>query len=115
MKVGHNSIGSPEVYVKVKNLSREKNIIAFRFATKCYNAYGTLLEAHGFGDATEYWIWQEGSIKPGKTWGFSNWCWTLYGFDTAYSIDVWLTDYRTDDGTITDIPYDASNVWTWTR
>lgn len=113
MKVGHNSIGSPEVYVAVKNVGSSDNIIAFTFATRCYDAYGNLLKAHGFGDTTEYWIWQEGILKPKKSTSASNWRWTLYGFDTAYRIDVWLTDYRTSSGTTVNIPESDSQVFTW--
>ena len=115
VKVGHNSIGSPEVYVKVRNTGTKNNIVAFTFATKCYDAYGNLLKAHGFGDTQESWIWQEGSIKPGKTNTDDNWCWTLYGFDTAYRIDVWLTHYRTSDGLTTTISPGDYHVITWNK
>lgn len=114
VSVGHNSIGSPEVSVKVRNTG-SNNIVAFTFATKCYDAYGNLLKAHGFGDTQESWIWQEGSIKPGKTNTDDNWCWTLYGFDTAYRIDVWLTHYRTSDGITTTISPSDYHVITWSK
>jgi len=115
VRVGHNSIGSPEVYVKVRNTGEKNNIVAFTFATKCYDAYGNLLKAHGFGDTEEAWIWQEGSIKPGKTNTDDNWCWTLYGFDTAYRIEVWLTHYRTSDGLTTTISPSDYHVITWNQ
>ena len=114
VKVGHNSIGSPEVYVTVRNTSEDKDIIAFTFATKCYDAYGNLLKAHGFGDTEESWIWQEGVIKPGKACD-DDWCWTLYGFDTAYRIEVWLTHYRTSDGVTTTISPADYHMVTWNK
>ncbi|MBR5884091.1 MAG: Ig-like domain-containing protein [Bacteroidaceae bacterium] len=115
VRVGHNSIGSPEVYVKVRNTGKKNNIVAFTFATKCYDAYGNLLKAHGFGDTEKSWIWQEGSIRPEKTNTDDNWCWTLYGFDTAYRIDVWLTHYRTSDGITTTINPSDYHVITWNK
>ncbi|MBP3656613.1 MAG: Ig-like domain-containing protein [Clostridia bacterium] len=114
VSVGHNSIGSPEVYVKVHN-GGSSDVIAFTFATKCYDAYGNLLKAHGFGDTEKSWIWQEGRIKPGKTYSDNSWCWTLYGFDTAYRIDVWLTHYRTADGLTTTISPGDYHVFTWNK
>lgn len=115
VKVEHNSIGSPEVLVKVRNISEDKDIIAFTFATKCYDAYGNLLKAHGFGDTEESWIWQDGVIKPGKAYDDDAWCWTLYGFDTAYRIEVWLTHYRTSDGITTTISPADYHVVTWNK
>ncbi len=115
VKVEHNSIGSPEVLVKVRNISEDKDIIAFTFATKCYDAYGNLLKAHGFGDTEESWIWQDGIIKPGKAYDDDAWCWTLYGFDTAYRIEVWLTHYRTSDGITTTISPADYHVVTWNK
>ena len=115
VKVEHNSIGSPEVLVRVRNTSEDKDIIAFTFATKCYDAYGNLLKAHGFGDTEESWIWQDGIIKPGKAYDDDDWCWTLYGFDTAYRIEVWLTHYRTSDGVTTTITPSDYHVITWNK
>lgn len=115
VRVGHNSIDTPEVFLTVKNTSATESIIAFTFATKCYDAYGYLLKAHGFGDTTEYWIWQEGTIKPGKTWSSDWWRWTLYGFDTAYTIEVWLTDVRTADGRTISIPKTDATTFKWTK
>lgn len=115
IKVGRNSIGSPEVFVSVKNESKTKEIIAFTFATKCYDAYGRVLQAHGFGDSVEYWIWQEGKIKPGKSWSSSRWRWTLYGFDTAYKIEVWLYDMVTSSGETIGVESSEKVVWTWTK
>lgn len=114
IRVRFNSADVPEVFVSVKNLSHKKSITAFTFATRCYDAYGNLLKAHGFGDSTEYWIWQEGIIKPKAKWSSNNWRWTLYGFDTAYKIEVWLTDLIADGRTIT-IPDSEKQVWEWSR
>lgn len=115
VKVGYDSIGTPEVYVSVKNVSRSKDIIAFTFATRCYNAYGNELQAHGFGDTVKGWLWQEGKLRPNQATKTSACYWPLYGFDAAYSVDVWLTSYRTSDGTIVDIPDKDIEVITWTR
>ena len=114
ISVRFNSIDVPEVFVSVKNTSKTKNISAFTFATKCYDAYGNLLQSYGFGDSEEYWIWQEGIIKPGKKWSSNNWRWTLYGFDTAYKIEVWLVDMIADGREIT-IPNNSQQVWEWTK
>ena len=115
VKVGRNSIESPEVFLSVKNISSNTDVIAFTFATRCYDAYGNLLKAHGFGDTTEYWIWQEGVIKAGKSWSSDWWRWTLYGFDTAYSIEVWLTDIQTADGRTIYVPKTDATTWTWSK
>lgn len=115
IRVSQNSIGSPLVYVTVENTSTDDGIIAFTFATRCWDAYGNLLKAHGFGDTTEYWIWQEGVIQPGRTWSSDYWRWTLYGFDTAYKIEVWLVEYRTSDGRTVTIPKNETQVLTWTK
>lgn len=112
INVRYNSIGSPEVSVKVRN-DGTNDVIAFTFATRCYDAYGNLLKAHGFGETEKSWIWQEGRIKPGKIYSDNSWHWTLYGFDTAYRIEAWLTHYRTADGTVTTISANDYNVITW--
>lgn len=115
VKVGRNSIESPEVFLSVKNVSSNTDVIAFTFATRCYDAYGNLLKAHGFGDTTEYWIWQEGVIRAGKSWSSDWWRWTLYGFDTAYTIEVWLTDIQTSDGRTIYVPKTDATTWTWSK
>ena len=115
VSVGHNSIGTPEVYVNVKNNSKKESIDAFTFQTTCYNAYGTPLKAHGFGDTTEYWIWQEGVIKPKKSWSSNNWRWTLYGFEEAYTIEVTLVDVHTTSGKTIKYSPSSGNTIRWSR
>lgn len=115
VRVDYNSIGVPQVAVSVKNVGDNQDIIAFTFATKCYDAYGYELKAFGFGEATKYWIWQEGKLRPGKSTANDDWWWTLNGFDTAYQIDVWLTDYRTADGTTVTISPAEYDIVTWKK
>ena len=115
IKVGSNSIGVPLVYVSVKNTSKAKTFVAFTFSTKCYDAFGNLLKAHGFGDTEQSWIWQEGSIKPGTSWSSGNWRWTLNGFSTAYRIEVWMTYLQTSDSETIRIPSSEQQVFVWEK
>ena len=54
-------------------------------------------------------------IKAGKSWSSDWWRWTLYGFDTAYSIEVWLTDIQTADGRTIYVPKTDATTWTWSK
>ena len=115
VRIGWNSIGVPEVAVSVKNYSKTETIKAFTFVVRCYDAYGTLLKAHGYGDTDQYFIWQSGKIKPGGSWtDWDSYC-TLYGLETAYTIEVWLNDMITTNNRVIDVPYSDRIVWTWTR
>lgn len=115
VKISFNSINTPEVYLSVENTSSNTIVDAFTFETKCYDAYGNLLQAHGFGDTISSWIWQEGLIKENSKWASSSWHWTLYGYETAYRIEIYLTSVHTSNGQTITIPLDNSIIWTWNK
>lgn len=85
LTMGFNSIETPEITVTVKNVSNTP-IKAFRIRAYCENAYGNRIKAFGFGD-TEYRGISQDIISPGES---KTATWTLYGYDTAYEIEVTL-------------------------
>ena len=117
VRIFYNSIGTPEICISVKNISKEKSVVAFTFSTQCYDAFGNVLKAHGFGDSISSWLWQEKTLKPGKKWSSNNLYWTLYGYEAAYKIEIWLDSVRTSDGNTITIPYSkrSNDIWVWTK
>lgn len=115
LRVKFNSIGTPEVFLAVKNISDSITVDAFTFEAKCYDAYDALLQAYGFGDTVSSYIWQEGKIAPGKTWSDSKWRWGLYGYDTVYRLEIRLVSVHTTTGHTIKVSEDSQNTWTWKK
>ena len=109
IRVSYNSIGSPEIYLDVKNTSYSKTIDAFEFEVRCENTFGDAVKGNGFIE-TYNGIYQENPIKPQRRWEKENWYWSMYGFDTATRFYVQLTSIHTTAGETIDIPMDKRIV-----
>ncbi len=102
LTLSRNSIGTPEIGVTVTNVSA-KPVKAFTIKAQAWNAYGSLLKEFGFGDSVFSGISQK-TIEPGQT--RTVW-WTLYGYDTAYEIEVSLDSAMHTDGK----KWTAGGIW----
>ena len=108
--LSENSIGDPEIYPVVKNISKTKTIDAFSFYVKGYNRYGERVKVYDVYDFYDG-IWQEGEIGPGKTWdSYGSWVWTMYGLDTATNFEATIYKIHTTDGDTINIP---EINWVW--
>jgi hypothetical protein len=105
-KLKANIIGTPEIYVRIKNNS-DMTIDAFDFYVMCYDAYGELVQQYGIYDMVGC-TYQEGDIKPGEKTP-SGAAWTLYGQDTAKTIKLAFVKYHYKDGETIIIPEDEYN------
>lgn len=98
IKVERNSIGTPEVYVVVKNNS-DKSIDAFDFRLRGYNNYGELVKNYG----KEYQLCTFNSdssseyIEPGKA-SNKHFYWAAYSLDGATKFEVALIKCHEVDG-----------------
>lgn len=103
--------GTPRLYIAVKNNSQKDSILAFKYSVRCYDAFGNVLHAYDseHGDTEANMIWDDDNnnpIKPGQTWDSlkKNYYWRLSAYDTAYSVEAWLTSIQTVDGDTINIP-----------
>ena len=101
IRIGKNSIGTPELYVQFKNTS-DKKIEALSFYGICFDAYGDLMYS---GIDCSY----EEGILPGKS-SDSSWHWTLYGFNDARSFKLAVYKYKLAGETTVEIP-ESRLVW----
>jgi len=96
-----NSIGIPEIYIRVKNIGGTP-IDAFDFAVKCFDNYGDVVKGYGRYDY-EICTYQgeDGAIGAGEVYSASqnDRYWTMHGYDTATHYEVALVKVHTTDGT----------------
>lgn len=95
-----NSIGTPEIYIRVKNTG-DATIDAFDFAVKCLNNYGETVKGYGREPYSVCTYQGEGgNIGAGEVWSASenDFCWTMYGYDTATNYEVAIIKVHTTDG-----------------
>lgn len=103
IKIGENSIGTPEVYVVLKNCSADLTIDRVDFLVKCYDAYGDLIKPYGRYTYTS--CFYDDKIKPGYK-SPSHWRWTLYDCDGTDSVNIAIEKYHATDGTTVSVPDD---------
>ncbi|BDF59485.1 hypothetical protein CE91St36_23020 [Christensenellaceae bacterium] len=95
-----NSIGTPEVYIRVKNTG-DVPIDAFDFAVKCLNNYGETVKGYGHEPyAVCTYQGEDGNIGAGEVWSASenDRYWTMSGYDTATKYEVAIIKVHTTDG-----------------
>jgi len=96
VKIGKDSIGTPQVHIVFKNTSPSKSIDRIDFAVRCFDAYGTELLPYGFYRWTDC-FYDDKELRPGKTTP-TDWRWTIYGVDGTKSVRIAITKYHTTDG-----------------
>ena len=103
VKIGENSIGSPEIHVVLKNNSSTLTIDRVDFRIKCYDAYGDLIKL--YNRYTYSACFYDGTLKPGYK-SPDNHRWTIYDGDGTRSVRVAIEKYHATDGTTVSISED---------
>lgn len=89
-KLGHNSIGTPEITLKLTNTG-DKDLVACDLAVICYDTYGEqLTKGSTGGERLAY----HHEIAAGETSDAATW--TLYGYDTVKTVKVAVLKYQLD-------------------
>lgn len=103
VKIGENSIGSPEIHVVLKNESSTLTIDRVDFRIKCYDAYGDLIKL--YNRYTYSACFYDGTLKPGYK-SPENHRWTIYDGDGTRTVQVAIEKYHATDGTTVSVPED---------
>lgn len=109
-KLGHNSIGTPEITLKITNTG-DKDIVACNVAVFCCDAYGEQITQCNSSSGGANLAYHE-VIKAGET--TSAVTWTLNGFDTVKTVKVAVLKYQLkgeDAVTIVTKLGDENLVW----
>jgi hypothetical protein len=93
--ISYNSIGHPEINVRVRNVSR-KSIDAFEVMFSLYDAYDRPAK-HYLNETNQYGgIFQKSTIGPGATKEVT---WTPYGYDLTAKAEARLDSVHFSDNT----------------
>jgi hypothetical protein len=85
--------GTPTATVTVKNIGT-KNLKAFEVRIYSWDVFGEKLKAYG---NESYYGLHEGALKVGQN---ATATWHMYGFDTAYTIDVKVRRWVEESGKV---------------
>lgn len=108
IKLGNNSIGTPEIRLVIKNIG-DKPIDAFNFIAECYDNYGDRVFGYSYNDNFKgTYQGENGVIKAGKI--SSSITWDLYGFDMTTKVRVALIKCHEKDGNTYELNL---NDYTW--
>ena len=103
----HNSANAPELYAVFTNTG-DATIEAFDFAVRCYDSYGEVIKAFGFGDEM-FGARMPYALAPGESTD-SSLHWTMNGFDDTRSVEIAIVKYKLEGCDTVEIsPKDA--VW----
>lgn len=94
--VEYDSIGTPEVSIKVWNLT-EKRIIAFETTITGYDGYDRVVRNSISGESTFKGIAQDFVLESGESGVFT---WDMYFHDNTIKIIPKITSVRYSDGTV---------------
>ena len=104
-KLGKNSIGRPELYLKAKNIT-DKIIKEFSIDVYAYDADGIPVSVH-FGDYTHGYRYSN-AVKAGE-YTKSNSYWTLYGeYNSMKQLVIIVDDVEFFDGTTWENPQSST-------
>lgn len=108
VEIKHNSIGTPEIYVVVKNTGHN-SIDAFNFEVRGYDSYGDIIDYIG---ADTFTCTYDGDVKAIKPDGESqrNRYWSLYQLDSASKFEVALTKCHDSSDTTYELK-ESAKVW----
>ena len=104
VKIDDNSIGSPEIYVVLKNDSSTLTIDRIDFRIKCFDAYGDLIKLYNRYTYSSC-FYDDSLLKPGSKTPASH-RWTIYDGDGTKSVKVAIEKYHATDGTVVTVPED---------
>lgn len=95
-QVDYDSIGTPEVSIKVWNLT-EKRIIAFETTITGYDGYNRVVRNSLSGESSLKGIAQDFDLDWGRSSVFT---WKMYFHDNTMKINAKITSVRYSDGTV---------------
>ena len=101
-----NSAGTPELYLRFTNTG-DKDVIAFDFYVRCYNAYGDQIKGYGRYDV--FHGTDQDTLYAGRT-SEANVYWNLFGFDNVKSVSVAIVKYKIVGEDTVEIP-ESEYVW----
>lgn len=101
-----NSAGTPELYLRFTNTG-DKDVIAFDFYVRCYNAYGDQIKGYGRYDV--FHGTDQDTLYAGHT-SEANVYWNLFGFDNVKSVSVAIVKYKIVGEDTVEIP-ESEYVW----
>ena len=107
-KLEYSRIGTPELYIRVENVS-DVDIDAFDFVAACYNVYDEPVKGTFSNEADGTY---QHLIKVGEM-SDKNSMWSMYQFDTATKVDVVITRCHDVEGntyTLKESDYEKATV-----